>query len=396
MISVEEADRIVADAVAPLPDETVAVASAYGRVLREPIRAERDQPPFDRVMMDGIALATSGPGRSRRMVGTAPAGQPAATLADASDCIEVMTGAPLPSGCDCVVPVELIARDGDRVAIAAEATLEPGTYVHPRGADHLEDAVLAESGRRLDGPLLALAATAGCAELAVARRPKVAVVTTGDELIAPGDAIEAHQIRRSNDLGMAGLIAAHTGARTARHHAEDTLAGQRELFERLLADSDVLVISGGVSKGSRDYVAEALTAAGVTAHFHRVRQRPGKPMWFGTGPAGQCVFGLPGNPVAATVGARRYVVPALLRMQGLAVAPAPVAELAEPFVFEPALNYFLPCRLQFDGARLRAWPGAPGNSGDLTTLAASDGFLELPAAESRFEAGAHFPWYGWS
>lgn len=394
-----EADAAIAAVLGQAPAECAPLAECAGRVLREAVCAERDVPPFDRVTMDGIAIAGTHPDplrREYRVAGVAPAGAVRATLASPAHCIEVTTGAVLPEGCDTVVPIERVRVSGGRAVLEADYEPQPWRFVHRRGTDARSGDRLLAPGMRLGPPELAIAASAGRAALAVSRRPGISVVTTGDELVEPGPPILDHQLRRSNAYGLAAALALAGFAPLDDRHLPD----QEQALASSLADAlerhDVLVLSGGVSAGRFDFVPGVLTDLGVRNVFHRVAQRPGRPLWFGIGARGQAVFALPGNPVSVLVCLARYVVPALRRVTGEAAPPAPRAVLAREFACDAPLACFLPVHVRYDAeARAVAEPRPTGGSGDVVSLAGTDGFVELPMGPGRFPAGLAVPFYRW-
>jgi len=394
-----EAAAQVAASVRPLPVETLPLPAAFGRCLREAVRAERDQPPFDRVAMDGIAIASAAVAAGRRhfhIAGVAPAGAPRARLSSTEAAIEAMTGAVLPEDSDAVVPVERIRVTGGQVEIDPDVGVEPWMNVHRQASDARAHDIVLPAGVRLGAVEIALAASAGRAELEVARLPRIAIVSTGDELIDPGHPIAAHQVRRSNPYALAAALARRGYTDVVLRHARDDRRTIETLLAAELASRDVILLSGGVSAGQFDFVPQSLEALGVRKVFHKVAQRPGKPLWFGVGPAGQLVFGLPGNPVSVMVCVARYVADALERMTGFEPAPTPRAALAEDVRFHARLAYFLPVRLEYDGSgRMLARPNPTGGSGDFVRLAGTQGFLELPPGPVELEPGTVAPLYYW-
>lgn len=398
-IAVEEAERRVAARAAGYGAERIPLDAAAGRFLAEPVRADRPQPPFDRVTMDGVAIrfADWEAGLRRFAVrGVHAAGAPPPALSESGGCFEVMTGAVMPTGADAVVPVERIVLEGGVAAIQDDVAVRPGLNVHAAGSDCPSGAVWVPSGARLNGPRIALAASAGYETVSVARPPRTAIVSTGDELVDVGAAVAPHQIRRSNGHGCAAALVAHTGVTASLHHAPDDLAKTAAVLEAALALNDLVVLSGGVSMGRYDYVPAALAQLGVTPIFHKVAQRPGKPMWFGAGPGGQAVFGLPGNPVSTLTCLARYVIPFVFRAMAADTGPPVRAALAREVAFQPDLTYFLPVRLEWDPTgRLLAHPNPANTSGDHGALAPADGFLELPRGQDVFPAGfvgSFHPW----
>ncbi|MDX9973913.1 MAG: molybdopterin molybdotransferase MoeA [FCB group bacterium] len=391
-ITVERADSILEAAVAPYPEEDVPLSQAHGRVLRTAVYADRPYPPFNRVTMDGIAfrLGSFETGRRRFPIETTVrAGEMPLPLRDPDACIEVMTGAPLPKGCDCVVPVErLIKRE-------AEAEVTEGTEarhmqnIHPQGSDFRAGDLLLSGGLRLSAPAIAVAASVGCATLRVSRLPRIAVIATGDELADVEESpIAPHRIRRSNDYAIAAALRTRGYAHVDTHWARDDEAALRDLVDALVDCSDAVVLTGGVSMGAFDYVPRVLHAVGVKALFHKVKQRPGKPILFGPGMRGQAVFALPGNPASALVCLYRYVLPSLDRASGARPATDEWVILERDYDSRTDLTCFLPVRAAVDrSGRLMAEPRPGNTSGDFATLAATDGFVELAAEQQKYPAG---------
>jgi molybdopterin molybdotransferase len=392
-----QADAAIAAAIAPVSQERAPLPACAGRVLRSPVRAERDAPPFDRVAMDGIAIRfRSGAQRSFRMAGMQAAGSPALALASEGDCVEVMTGAILPRGCDTVVAVEQLRMTDGRAELSEDCQPVAWQNVHRRGSDARAGELLLDAGTRLAAPELAIAASAGQAQLLVSRAPRIAVVTTGDELVEPGEPIHDYQVRRSNAYGLAAALSLAGFPPASNLQLPDRVDAMNRALGEVLGNHDLLVLSGGVSAGRFDHVPSVLAALGVRESFHGIAQRPGRPMWFGTHPAGAAVFALPGNPVSVLVCLARYVIPALRRMVCMGAGAQPLAALAQEFSVAKALTFFLPVVLGYDQlGRALAEPRPTGGSGDFISLAGTDGFVELPQGPATHAAGLAVPFYRW-
>ena len=400
MLTPAEADQLIGQHLQCLPIESLPLAQCAGAVLRENIYAERDQPPYDRVAMDGVALdsqAVSAGGSSFRIQATQAAGDAPLTLEAAADCIEVMTGAVLPMGCDSVVPVEKLALEHGRATLTPGAQVEPWQNVHRRGSDTRQGALLLSAGQRLRAPEIAIAASAGMARIRVASQPMLAVISTGNELIEPGEPVLAHQVRRSNAYAIVSALREHGFQRVADDHIRDDAKELRQRLRFHLETHDVLVLSGGVSMGRFDLVPQVLGELGVRTIFHKVAQRPGKPLWFGVAPSGAAVFGLPGNPVSTLVCLTRYVLPALRGSLGQSPQPVQRMALAAPVTVTPPLTHFLPVRLeQDDWGRDWAVPAPTNGSGDFTALAGTEGFVELPPGPNTYARGFVTRLHRWS
>jgi molybdopterin molybdotransferase len=395
-----QAEELIGQHLQCLPIESLPLAQCAGAVLRENIYAERDAPPFDRVSMDGIALdsgTVSGGVRRLHIQATQAAGDSPLVLGSRTACIEVMTGAVLPTGCDSVVPVEEIAiRDG-HAELAHGVSVEPGQNVHRRGTDTRQGALLVTAGVRLRAPEIAIAAGAGMPRIRVSSQPMLAVISTGNELVEPGEPVLPHQVRRSNAYSIVTELRAQGFQRVADDHIVDDLTELKNRLKFHLETHDVLVLSGGVSMGKFDLVPKALDELGVRPVFHKVAQRPGKPMWFGVASSGASVFALPGNPVSTLVCLRRYVVPALFASLGQDPLPPPEKmALSAPVTVSVPLTFFMPVRVELDDwGRPWAVPQPTNGSGDFTSLAGSDGFVELPPGPNTYAKGFIARLYRW-
>ena len=381
-----------------LPIESLPLTQCVGGTLRENIYAERDYPPFDRVTMDGIAVDSESLRRGVRrfrIQATQSAGAPALKLVR-DEAIEVMTGAILPLASDCVIPIEQYDVADGVASLNSTVVSKPYHNVHRRGSDGRQGALLLQSGTLLRAPEIAVAASAGMARVRVSSQPAVMIVSTGDELIEPGDPITDYQVRRSNAYAVAATLRRRGFARVGDDHVPDD---ENLLHERLslhLTTHEVVILSGGVSMGKFDLVPKVLTQLGVQEVFHNVAQRPGKPMWFGIGQRGQAVFGLPGNPVSTLVCLIRYVIPAIAEAMGTRRVTAERIALAAPVTFQPPLAYFLPVAIELDDwGRPWATPRPPNGSGDFLSLAGTDGFVELPPGPNTYAKGFVTSMYRW-
>lgn len=393
MIPFRESFDLLLGSVSTLPVERVRIEAAAGRVLRQEIRADRDFPPYDRVMMDGFALRSHDllGGRVFHIAGQAPAGRETAMMPDHPDtCLEVMTGAPLPIGADCIVPVEETTRTGtEEITLAPSFGHMEGRFIHARGSDAREGDLLLKSGILLGSREIGVAASCGAAWLEVSRKPVISIFSTGDELVPVDETPAPHQIRQSNAhaircaLERAGHPPGHVGTL-----ADDPDAARGVLEERVVA-SDFVILTGAVSKGSRDFIPGLLDSLGCTRLFHGVAQRPGKPAGCWIGPAGQVVMALPGNPVSALTGLHAFVLPALAVASGL---PVPKPRFVIPSGRMDGLSgmtQHLPVTLGTDGRVLAA---PTGNSGDFIGLLKSDGFVTLPPRGGISTALPFTPW----
>lgn len=389
-LTVAQAERLILQTAPAWPAEQVALESAAGRVLRQNVLAERDLPPYDRATMDGIALnwrSWSSGQREFPLEGMQSAGQAPGALSNARAAWRIATGAPLPQGADTVVPVERLVETNGGVRIDDDYRPKRGQFIHRQGSDRRAGALLLREGLRIGGVEMALLSANGVAQPRVGPDPRIALVSTGDELVGLDSRPESWQVRSSNGPAMSALLRRHGFGRVAAAHAPDDPDVLADRIRTALSESDAMILSGGVSRGAKDYVPGVLTQLGARPVLHRIRQRPGFPQWFGMH-AEKPVFGLPGNPVSSLVCLRRYVIPALNKAQG-ATAPAPeLAALTGEVSFRPSLTWFLPVRLSTDNdGRLQARPRPTNTSGDFASLAQTDGFAQLPASRSRFPSG---------
>ena len=398
MITTAAATQAILAAIQPLESETIALEDATGRVLAESVSAERDQPPFDRVTMDGIAIAYAEFAKGTRsfpIQSMQAAGEPAQVL-EAGKAIEIMTGASLPEGASCIVPVERIIVNELGAHVEANYEVSERQFIHSRGSDHVAGTELLGPGTRISPMDVAIIASCGLPVVAVARQATISVISTGNELVPAGEEIEPHQIRMSNGPAIVAMLEDNGFANAAHDHLIDEPDLLKERIAQHLDQSNVLVLSGGVSMGKADYVPQVLDDLGVKVAFHKVSQRPGKPMWFGLGPAGQAVFALPGNPVSALVCSRQYVIPALRQMSGME-PPAPhFASLTAAVTFKPQLTNFLSVKLISNAAgHVLAMPVHTNTSGDFAALSGTDGYVELALEKAEFKSGTSVPLHRW-
>lgn len=383
-----------------LPAEPRPLEHCIGQTLRQDVFAERDNPPFDRVCMDGIAIASAAFERGLRQFrieSMQAAGAPALTLSDPANAVEVMTGAMLPMGTDCIIPLEEYYLEGDAAVLKSQATGKALRNIQRRGEDSQPGVAMLKAGIRLGAPEIAVAASAGLARVSVTRQPRIVAISTGDELVEPGEPILEHQVRRSNAYAIVAALRDRGYAQVTDDHIRDSEQSLTDHLSRHLFERDVLILSGGVSKGKFDLVPKVLEKLGVRQIFYQVAQRPGMPMYFGSGPAGQAVFGLPGNPVSTCICLVRYVVPALIYMSGRGPAPVEHMPLASGAKFgRAAATYFLPVTVQVDERGAPSAVPAPTNGpGDFLALTHTHGFVELPPQSEPYAAGFVAPFYRW-
>jgi molybdopterin molybdotransferase len=399
MTDVAAAEAMILAHLPRLAALEVPLAECAGRVLAEDVATERDQPPFDRVTMDGIAIAFrdwSAGTRAFDAVGTQAAGAAPLRLTAPGQCVEVMTGTGLPLGADTVVPIERVQRAGGRATVAADAAVKDGQFVHRQGSDRTSGSLVLRAGTRLGPPEIAVLAGAGRGGALVATLPRVAVISTGDELVDPGKPIAPHQIRSTNDRAVEASLELRRLAKVTRLKLRDDANALAIAIDRLDSELDALVLSGGVSMGQFDFVPSVLEELGAKLVFHKIEQRPGRPMWFGVSTRGKPIFALPGNPVSTLVCATRYLVPALCHAAGLAPQPPEIARLAAPVEGSPTLTLFAPVTLSSSAEGvLLAEPRPTNTSGDFVALAGTDGFVELAPLRGTYPAGTAARLFRW-
>jgi molybdopterin molybdotransferase len=399
MIGVEEAEKIIFEHILAQNTEGSPLQKTVGRVLAEDLVADRDFPPFDRVTMDGIAIHFDSFKNGQRIFtieNTQAAGAPALVLTDKKHCIEVMTGAMLPEGCDTVIRYEDLKIEDKKAEIVIQ-TLDYQQNTHKKGSDRKQGETLVHAfngkilrGLKITAAEISTAATIGKTTLQVVKKPTVAVISTGDELVDIPDTPLPYQIRRSNVYAIAALLEDAFKIEAQLFHFVDDKALIVKGLETILNDFDVVILSGAVSEGKFDFVPNALKELGVEKLFHKVAQRPGKPFWFGKLDKKAVVFALPGNPVSTFMCACRYVLPFIEASMG--IEPVRTSGvLLEDVIFKPDLTYFVPVKIisYHHAPIVKALTG--NGSGDLANLNEADGFLELPRNKTEFKAGEYYP-----
>jgi molybdopterin molybdotransferase len=379
----------VLEAIKPLDTEDVAIDDALGRVLAQDVQAAGDVPPFPCSAMDGYAVAPGPAGRTLTIVAESRAGMPAANPLADGQAIRISTGGAVPAGATAVIPQENVDRHDGTITTRAET--RPGDHVRDSGEDMRAGATILTKGTVLGGAELGAAVAAGAAELTVARRPRAQVLSTGDELKAPGEPLGPGEIHNSNGPMLVAL-AEHQGAvcPPAGRLPDDRAATEQGLGAALEA-ADVVIVSGGVSVGPHDHVKPALDLLGVEEVFWSVALQPGKPTWFGVPPQGRpLVFGLPGNPVSAVVTFSLFVAPALAALQGAASPEPPhaTAVLGEDVARNPKRDQMMRVRLtEVDGA-VRADPNRAQGSHILTSLLGADALALIPMGDGELPSGS--------
>ena len=391
MLSYEEARRKVIEQVGnmrgPRASGRVSVWDALGLVLTEEVKTDRQYPPFDRSTRDGYAVRAKDaqPGAQLRCAGEIKAGDTVTEALAPGTCVQIMTGAAVPAAADAVVMIEYTQREGDLVRF--ERAAQARQNIVPRGSEARRGQTILTPGMRLGFAELALAAQVGATQLQCAKRPRVAILSTGDEVVLIDVQPGAFQIRNSNSVSLAAQVRIAGGEPVVLGNAADRVEDLGEKIERGLKE-DALVLTGGVSMGKYDLVENVLKALGAEFFFDAVAIRPGKPAVFAVC-QGKPVFGLPGNPVSTMVTFQLFVTPAIALLSGAAAHPLPLLEarLAEALNERPGLDHFLPARIEWRArepeVRALKWQG----SGDIAALAGANCFLLVPADRQKIAAG---------
>lgn len=397
LTTVKEALAIILNNTEDYGVEEIDFLNSVGRILKENIFADRDFPPFNRVSMDGIAVASEAFNNGQRtfkIEGVQAAGSAQLTLQNKQNCIEAMTGAMLPNGCDVIIQYELLTIENGFAKVNLEE-VKDFQNVHLKGLDRKVGVILIPRNTLISPAEIGVFATVGKSKVKVAKQPKVMIVSTGNELVEVTETPAEHQIRRSNAYTLVSLLERlHIKAETS--HILDDKQVLKSKINKFLSEYDVLIFSGAVSKGKFDFIPEVLNELGVEKLFHQVKQRPGKPFWFGTKTTAKdknnkIVFAFPGNPVSTFISCIKYFRPWYLKSVELHFENQQQAILSEDFFFKPNLTYFLQVKLHQKEGKLYATPAAGKGSGDLANLIDADAFLELPDDKTDFKKGTVFP-----
>jgi molybdopterin molybdotransferase len=371
----------------PRATTVVSVWDALGLVLAQEVRTDREYPPFNRSTRDGYAVRSieAAPGAQLTCVGEIKAGDTVREALQPGTCLQIMTGAAVPANADAVVMIEHTSREGEFVRF--ERATQQGQNIVPRGSEAAAGQTILTRGLRLGYAELALAAQVGAAHLECAQQPRVAILSTGDEVVLIDETPGPFQIRNSNSVSLAAQVRIAGGEPVVLGNATDRIEDLGEKIERGLRE-DALVLSGGVSMGKYDLVESVLKAMGAEFFFDAVAIQPGKPAVFGMC-QGKPAFGLPGNPVSTMVTFGLFVAPAIDLLSGAEARPLPLLEarLAEAMKEKPGLTHFLPARVEWNSpvpeVKALRWQG----SGDIAALAKANCFLLVPADREKMEIG---------
>lgn len=394
MIGPDEALTLVLHQARSLPPRSVPLTEACGLSLAEPIPSDRDYPPFDRAMMDGYAVRVAHAGRAVRVVGQLPAGQAPSAAVTGGECFEIMTGAPCPAGTEAVVPKEDVVRDGDCVVLPP--LIQPGQHLAPQGSECVKGSTVLEQGITITPLAVAVIASFGRSTVRVVPRPSLGIITTGGELVGTGHIPGPAQIRDSNGP-MIAAMAASLGLPSVRWlHADDRADAILGALRRV-ADRDVILLTGGVSVGTYDLVPQTLRQYGAEVVFHKVAQKPGKPLLFARRDQ-QLLFGLPGNPLASHMCFHRYVAAALRQMAGKPAQAQPLrGRLTKAARAVRSRTFFVTARAEPDRESGDGWLVEPlpgGSSADIFGACRANCYVEVPQDCEGIPAGTDvsFTW----
>ena len=398
MISSNQASKLIKNNLRKLKSKKINAMDSVGSILREDISAERNQPPFDRVTMDGIAINYSKtkiqcfyPIQSTHFAGDKPT-----KLIKKNQCIEVMTGSVLPDNTNCVIPIECVEIENQIAKIKDNYIAKKWQFIHKEGTDHKIGSVVLKKGHRITPIDIALILSCGREKVLVSDIPKIRILSTGSELIPTGKKILPHQIRITNGPSMITMLKEQCFNDCEHFHLLDDRDLQKRKIKKYLNESDVLILSGGISMGKADFVEKILKELDVKCIFYKVKQRPGKPMWFGLGPKKQLVFALPGNPVSAITCCRHYVIPALRSMCGKIEENNEYVQMHIKIISKTKFTHFLPVKLKnLKNETRQALPIQTNTSGDFTSLSGTHGYVELRGDQEEFKKGQNVIFHNW-
>lgn len=383
LLAVDDARARMLAEIAPLAAETASLAQSIGRVLAEDVAAVRDQPPFAASAMDGWAVRAADCPGTLKIVGESAAGHGFEAAVGAGEAVRIFTGAAVPAGCDAIVIQEDAERDGEAVRVPA---VEGGHFIRPAGGDFSAGSVLLTRGVRIDPWRLSLAASAGRAEVSVSAQPRVALLSTGEEIVEAPAKPGPFQIYDSGVPALAAMIeswgASVVRTKPVRDELEAVIAALRD------AEAELVVTVGGASVGDHDLVRVAGEALGLSLRVASVNVRPGKPTFFGVLADGRRLLGLPGNPASAFVCAEMFLKPILSAYQGASTAPVTItARLAQALPANGSREHWMRAKLAYDGGGVCVWPYRDQDSSLVSVFAASDALLRRLAGAQAAEAG---------
>lgn len=396
LITSDEALAAVLSRRLPIKIEYVNLELSLGRILADDVFADLDQPPFNRVAMDGVAINSSNLKTTAlfKILKTIAAGAESPALPSGPVCYEIMTGAVLPPGSDMVIRYEDLEIKGDEARVTVNTENLPANF-HPQGNDYKAGNKVLTKGTRIRSTTTAILASVGYSKVPVLSSPKLGIISTGDELVHVHEKPSPSEIRWSNGISLKHELESFGYRDVTIIKLPDSENEIRDKMKEVIAQADVLLLTGGVSAGKFDFIPKLLKECGVKEVFHNVSQRPGKPLWFGETAEGKLVFGLPGNPVSCLVNLRKFVIPNLELSLGGKLPLVPEAILTEEVKFNKNLTYYCPVKIFQEGTQLFATPIKGNGSGDFFQLRDSDGFMELRPTDAPFTQGFKGKVYQW-
>ena len=393
MITVQKALEILSENLQDFGTIKITLNQAHGRILAETLSADRDFPPYDRITMDGIAISFDSyknGSRSWNIQEVAAAGSTQKKLTAAVDCIECMTGAIMPQNTDSVIRYEDLVIENNVASLISIAVVKEKQNVHFQGIDRKTGDIIVNPGIAISPAELGVAATIGKHEILVKNLPKVMIISTGDELVDIDQNPLPHQIRKSNISRIQSSLLPF-GIHAETDHLLDDQEVIKVKLESYLNKFDIIILSGGVSKGKFDFIPGVMESIGVKKLFHKIKQRPGKPFWFGK--TSECtIFAFPGNPVSSFLCMQKYFMHWMRLSLGNKHFSTSYGMLSEDVQFQPELEYFLEVKLSAnENAQIVATPFKGNGSGDLANLVKADAFIQLPIDKSHFKKGEVYP-----
>lgn len=393
MISVKEAENIILECPFTESIENIPLEKAIGRLLGEAVYTDRNYPPYDKSIMDGIAINFQDyneDNQSFAIIGTQPAGHSAEFEYKPNSCIKIMTGAVVPDSFNCVIPIEKVMIDNNTATLIETDNIVENQFIKKEGDDCRSNCIFADKHSVITPPIIAMLASTGHSTVNVLSKIRTAIVSTGDEIIQPEQHPQPFQIRTSNDYFIKTMLEKTNQFQCDRFHFKDTEETLINELAKILNDYDCIIVVGGVSMGEKDYIPSVLAQLNVEKKFHKVAQKPGKPMWYGQFQNKKPVFGLPGNPVSSYTCSVRFV----RHLYPLVKASVMVISGE---TFNASLNiteYKMICIKNFNGQLTFSTIPFKG-SGDLVSLSKSDGFIEIPPETEIIKKGESVKAYLW-
>lgn len=393
VINVKEALDIILQTTPIRKVNDISISNTNRSVLATKIISQRDQPPFNRVAMDGIAVNVKSKEIKRYIESVQAAGETAKALTNQNHCIEAMTGAPLPDGCDCIIPYENIQLENGYAKIDI-LDLISGNNIHKKGSDYKANETILEQNTKMNSAVSAIICSQGQSLVPCYQLPRIVIISSGSELVALDQLAHDHQIYGSNSYAIEHELKNFGITQISKIHIPDNSETTEKIIQNELDKNDIIIVTGGVSKGKFDYIPEALKNIGVKKLFHKIKQKPGKPMWYGVKDDKQ-IFALPGNPVSCLICLRRYVLPSIDKSMNRKEKPI-LGRLTQSTPLKKDFTLFVPVIAHYtQSAVLELTPISGNGSGDFYSLAKSDGFIELTANSCQLNSDSAYPFFPW-